>query len=382
MRKWNQIGAFALAAVMTFSGPASTVWAGSPEFSRTSEEWAKLRDNVMEYGELKDLIHEYNIKVQKNQLDINDKKKDDRVTSDEYAEYYRDAADSARSSISGDDPVSDAQNSVAARQADEQADKNVEDLTVDQLTYDQEEATIVASAQTSMISYFQQNYELEVLKDNLELLQAVYQSVLVKQSAGMATQTEVLDALQNIQNTQASVDKATATIEQTRQTLCIMLGWKYNDAPEIKDIPQVDMAQIDAMNPDSDTETALNNNFTLKINNRKLGNATADITKDTLKRTISSNEQNIGTDVVKSYQEVLQAKAAYEQAVTELNLESKNMEAAERKNQVGTMSGLDYRKQRNALVTKTNGVKTAELTLFQAVQTYTNAVNGLASTGG
>jgi len=79
MRKWNQIGAFALAAVMTFSGPASTVWAGSPEFSRTSEEWAKLRDNVMEYGELKDLIHEYNIKVQKNQLDINDKKKDDRV---------------------------------------------------------------------------------------------------------------------------------------------------------------------------------------------------------------------------------------------------------------------------------------------------------------
>jgi len=382
MRKWNQIGAFALVAVMTFSGPASTVWAGSPEFSRTSEEWAKLRDNVMEYGELKDLIHEYNIKVQKNQLDINDKKKDDRVTSDEYAEYYRDAADSARSSISGDDPVTDAQNSVAARKADEQADKNVEDLTVDQLTYDQEEATLVASAQTSMISYFQQNYELEVLKDNLELLQAVYQSVLVKQSAGMATQTEVLDALQNIQNTQASVDKTTAAIEQTRQTLCIMLGWKYNDAPEIKDIPQVDMAQIDAMNPDSDTETALNNNFTLKINNRKLGNATADITKDTLKRTISSNEQNIGTDVVKSYQEVLQTKAAYEQAVTEYNLESKNMETAERKAQVGSMSKLDYRKQRNALVTKTNGVKTAELTLFQAVQNYTNAVNGLASTGG
>ncbi|MBE5992824.1 MAG: TolC family protein [Paenibacillaceae bacterium] len=382
MRKWKQIGAFTLAAVMTFSGPASTVWAGSPEFSRTAEEWAKLRDNTMEYGELKDLIHEYNVKVQKNQLDISDKKKDDRVTSDEYARYYRDAADSARSSIDGDNALTDAQNAVNARKADEQADKNVEDLTVDQLTYDQEEATLVASAQTSMINYFQQNYELETLKDNLELLQAVYQSVLVKQSAGMATQTDVLDALQNIQNTQTSVDKTTAAIEQTRQKLCIMLGWKYNDTPEIKDIPQVDMAQIDTMNPDSDTETALNNNFTLKINKRKLGNATADITKDTLKRSISSNEQNIGTDVVKSYQEVLQAKAAYEQAVTEFNLESKNMEAAERKAQVGTMSGIDYRKQKNALVTKTNGVKTAELALFQAVQTYTNAVNGLASTGG
>ncbi|WP_349673587.1 TolC family protein [Lacrimispora sp.] len=382
MRKWKQIGAFTLAAVMTFSGPASTVWAGSPEFSRTAEEWAKLRDNTMEYDELKDLIHEYNVKVQKNQLDINDKKKDDRVTSDEYARYYRDAADTARSSISGDNALNDAQNAVAARKADEQADKNVEDLTVDQLTYDQEEAALVASAQTSMINYFQQKYELENLKDNLELLQSVYQSVLVKQSAGMATQTDVLDALQNIQNTQTSVDKTAATIEQTRQKLCIMLGWKYNDTPDIKDIPQVDMARIDSMNPDSDTETALNNNYTLKVNKRKLQNATADITKDTLKRTISSNEQNIGTDVVKNYQEVLQAKAAYEQAVTEFNLESKNMEAAERKTQVGKMSGLDYRKQKNSLVTKTNGVKTAELTLFQSIQTYTDAVNGLASTGG
>ena len=354
MRKWKQIGVFALAAVLTFSGPASTVWAGSPEFSRTSEEWSKLRDNVMEYDELKDLIHEYNVKVQKNQLDINDKKKDDRVTRDEYAQYYRDAANDARSSITGDDPVTDAQNSVSARKAEEQADKNVEDLKVYQLTYDQEEATLVASAQSSMISYFEQKYELETLKDNLELLQAVYQSVLVKQSAGMATQTDVLDALQNIQDTQTSVDKQTAAIEQTRQKLCIMLGWKYNDTPEIKDIPEVDMSRIEAMNPDTDRENALNSNYTLKINKQKLTNATADITKDTLNRTIASNEQNISTDLVKSYQEVLQAKAAYEQAVTEYNLESRNMEAAERKAQVGSISGLDYRKQKNALITKTN----------------------------
>ena len=102
MRKWKQIGAFSLAAVMSFSGPVMNVWAGSPEFARTSEEWAKLRDNVMEYGELADLIHEYNVTVQKNQIDINDKKNDDRITSDEYAQYYRDAASDARSSIMGE----------------------------------------------------------------------------------------------------------------------------------------------------------------------------------------------------------------------------------------------------------------------------------------
>ena len=382
MRKWKQIGAFSLAAVLTFSGPAMNVWAGSPEFARTSEEWAKLRDNVMEYGELADLIHEYNVTVQKNQIDINDKKNDDRITRDEYAQYYRDAASDARSSIMGDDPVSDARNAVAAKQADENADNNVEDLTVYQLTYGQEEANLVASAQSSMISYFQQQYELESAKDSLELLQAVYQSVEVKQSAGMATQSDVLDAKKNIQDAQTSIDKLNASIEQTRQKLCVMLGWKYNDIPEITEIPQVDMALIDAMNPDTDRETALNNNYTLKINKQKLQNATADITKETLNRTIASNEQNISTDLVKSYQDVLQTKTAYEQAVAEQQLESRNMESADRKLQIGTVSPLDYRKQKNAFIMKNNGVKTAELTLFQAVQTYQNAVNGLASTGG
>jgi len=382
MRKWKQIGACCLAAVLTVSGPAATVWAGSPEFARTPEEWAKLRDNVMEYDELAGLIEEYNVTVQKNQLDINDKKKDDLITRDQYAKYYRDAASDARSAISGDDPVSDASSAVSAAKADKSADDNTEDLEVYKLTYSQEEANLVADAQTTMISCFQKNYELETEKDNLELLKAVYQSTLAKQSVGTATQVDVLSALENIQNTQTSIDKLSASIEETKQKLCIMLGWKYNDTPEIRELPVVDMERIAAMNPETDKETALQNNYTLRINKRKLENASADLTKETLKRTISNNEQNINTELVKAYQAVLQAKAAYEQAAAEFNLESKNMDAAERKYQIGMLSALDYQKQKNAYNTKSIAIKTAELTLFQTVQTYDNAVNGLASTGG
>lgn len=382
MRKWKQIGACCLTAVLAVSGPAATVWAGSPEFARTPEEWAKLRDNVMEYDELSGLIHEYNVTVQKNQLDINDKKKDDRVTSDQYAQYYRDAASDARGAITGDSAIADANSAVAAAQADESADKNTEDLTVHQLTYDQQEANLVSTAQSSMISYFQQLLELQSAKDSLEFLEAQYQSTLVKQSAGMVTQSDVLAAKESIQTTQASIEKLNGSIEETRQKLCIMLGWKYNDSPEIRDIPEVDMERIAAMNPETDKEAALSNNYTLKINKRKLGNATAEITKSTLTRTISSNEQNINSDLVKSYQAVLQAKASYEQAVAEFELESKNMDTAERKQSVGSLSRLDYMKQKNAFNTKNINVKKAQLTLFQAIQTYDNAVNGLASAGG
>lgn len=382
MRKWKQIGACCLTAMLAVSGPVSTVWAGSPEFARTPEEWARLRDNVMEYDELAGLIREYNVTVQKNQLDISDKKKDSRITSDENAQQYRDAASDYRNNITGDDPLTDAQNAVNASNADAQADKNVEDITVYQLTNDQTEANLVAEAQSSMISYFKQTYELESAKNNLELMQTVYQSTLAKQSAGMVTQIEVLAAQENIQNAQTSIEKLTASIEETRQKLCLMLGWKYNDTPQIQDIPSVDMEHIASMNPETDKEAALQNNYSLKINKRKLENAAAEITKNTLTRSIGSNEQNISTDLVKSYQAVLQAKAAYEQAAAEYNLEQKNMDTADRKYQIGMVSQMDYQKQKNAYITKSIAIKTAELTLFQAVQTYDNGVNGLASAGG
>lgn len=382
MRKFKQIGACCLIAVLTFSGPGLNAWAGSPEFARTQEEWSKLRDNVMEYEELAGLVHEYNVTVKKNQLDINDKKKDDLVTRDQYAQYYRDAADDARSSISGDDPVSDANNAVNAARADKAADENTEDLEVYRLTYDQAEAKLVADAKNLMISYFKQKYELEQSQLNLDSAQAAYQTVLVKQNAGMATQVNILDAQETIQNTSVTIEKQRASVEETRQKLCVMLGWKYNDAPEIKDIPAVDMEHLRAISPDADKEKSIEKNYELNINKKKLKNASADITRETLKRTINSNEQNINTALIKAYQEVMQANAAYEQAGLEFQLESKNMETAKQKYQLRLVSALAYQNGERLYNAKRIAVKTAELTLFSAVQSYDNAVNGLASTGG
>ncbi|MGC6177053.1 TolC family protein [Lacrimispora sp. 38-1] len=382
MRNIKRIAAFSLAAVLSFSGQALNVWAGSPEFARTQEEWMKLRDNVVEYEELADLIHEYNVTVQKNQLDLNDKKKDDLITSDQYAQYYRDAANDARSAISGDDPVTDAKSAVSAAKADKAADDNTEDLEVYRLTYDQTEANLAAQAQTLMITYFQQKNQLESSQLQLERSEADYQTIQAKQSAGMVTQADILAAQETIQSTSVEIEKLRASVEETRQKLCVMLGWNYNDSPEIRELPAADSGHIQSLNPEADKEKALMNNYTLNINKRKLENASADITKETLKRTILSNEQNISTALVKAYQAVMQANAAYEQAVAEANLESKNMDIMKQKYQLGMVSPLVYQKQENACKTKSIAVKSAQLTLFSSVQTYDNTVNGLASTGG
>jgi len=381
MRKMKQIGAFCLAAVLASAG-SGTVYAGTPEFARTAEEWAGLQDNVMEYGELADLIHEYNLTVQKNQLDISDKKKDGRITSDENAQYYRDAASDYRDAITGENSLSDAQNAVGASNADAQADNNVEDINVYQMSYDQEEANLVSSAQTSMISYFKQQFELESTKASLEYLQAVYDSAKAKQNLGTGTQIQVLSAKKDLQDANASIEKLTASIEETRQNLCIMLGWNYNDTPQIQELPIVDQEKITSINPEKDLEAALKNNYTLNINTRKLENASSDVTKETLKRTIINNKQNISADLVKSYQSVLMAQSACEQAKAEMELEKKNLDTAERKYQASIVSRLEYLKQMNTSNTKAIAVKTSELNLLEAIQNYENAVSGLASTGG
>ena len=69
----------------------------SPEFAYTEEKWASLRDNVMEYGELKDLIHEYNPTVRSNRSAYKDQKGKD--LNDVYEQYMNDIDDIIISSV-------------------------------------------------------------------------------------------------------------------------------------------------------------------------------------------------------------------------------------------------------------------------------------------
>ena len=380
MKKWKQISACCMAAVLAAAAPTGTAWAGSPEFARSAEEWAKLRDNVMEYDELAGLIHEYNVTVQNNQRDFNEKK---NKTSDEIAQDYRDAADAVRSSMSGDDsPQAIMQDSMAEAQAlslEQQADDNVEDSEIFKMTYDQTEATLVSNAQTNMISYHQKARDLELKQKNRELLAATYDSVALKMNNGMATQMDLLTAQENLQNADAAILTAQSDLENTRQKLCVMLGWRYDASPEIREIPAVDLNRIQSMDPAADKAKALENNYTLRINKKKLANSSNNSKKESLQMTIDDNIQRIGSSVDSAYKNVIQSQTAYQQAAVSLEVASKNMEAAERKMQIGTLSRLDYLTQQYAYLQAQVAMEDASMALFQAVESYDWNINGLAS---
>lgn len=385
MKIWKRAAFCVMSAAMLASAPM-TALAGSPEFARSAEEWEKLRDNVLEYGELAGLIHEYNATVQKADIDYNEFRKEYGVTNDEVANRYYELADELRSMDYPD--IDDANYAsqmaavisaeMSAKQYEQTADDALEDSYTKYMTNCQTEANLVASAQTEMINYYLNQLQLEIAEKNKEMQQDSYQSTINQKQVGMATDVDVLTALESVHSAQQTIQTTQSAIETGRQKLLVMTGWKATDQPEICEVPAVDFEHIAKMDPEADKEAALANSYAQLINLRKLENAKSEDKRETLQTTVSENERSIYATLNAKYQSVLAYKTAYDLAAAQSGLSEQSLLMAERMFASGDMSELQYRVQKNSTEISRLSVKVAELNLFQAMESYDWAVNGLA----
>lgn len=372
----------ALTAVMGGLPPMAALGA-SPEFARTEQEWARLQDNVIEYDEIPDLIHEYNATVQNNQYDYQKFREDYGDTNSDVADAYNDLAQDFYDDMSGETDagsmMSDLQLDIQARNMLKQADNTLEDSKIYLLTYEMAEDNLAATAQSNMISYHKKQLELEQKQTDLELAREKYSLEQVKQAAGTVTAVDVLTAKESLQSSENNIKELESGIENLKEELYISLGWKHNDSPDIKELPQMDVSRIDGMDPDGDLETALENNYTLKINKRKLENARSKTTRESLETKIRNNEKQIGASLSSAYKNVLSARLSYEQAVAEAQLEETNTNIAAGKLQAGMMTSLEYKEQEYKMESSRLNAEMAAVSLFQAMETYDWSVKGLAS---
>ena len=386
MKSLRRVLPSGLAALLIAASPV-TAFGASPEFARTAEEWARLRDNVIEYGELEDLIEEYNTTVQTNQLDLNEFKRKYGDTKDDVSQKYRDMAGEIYSSLEYPDPDDPTYGMVVnsvlmaeiqAKNMEQQADNNLEDSEIVYLNYKSAEKTLVTVAQTNMINYQKDQISLKQVELAKRQAEISLSSARTKAAVGTATRVEVLNAEEAVQNADRSVESARTAINNVRQKLQVMLGWKYSDAPEILEVPVSDIGRIAGMDPQADREKALENNYTLKVNRKKRSNATADADIEKLDRTIADNEQKIGSSLVTCYQNVQSAKLAYDQAAADLELEKRNLDSTRLQHSQGRASANQLELQELAVQTKELALKLADLNLFQTMETYDWAVKGLA----
>ncbi len=410
-KKWKRV----LPAVLSMSLAVTPFAAYAEEFvpqpgkPYDDETQKRLEDNVMEYEEIGRLIDVYNTTLQnlrvtyadtKDSLSDIDELKDQIEDGSEQladaAEELEATAEMFKGMLGYESPYLPAGMSVAPSAYAEMVYSSVllgqqsEQilLSANQLTemtpemlrlqmLDTTRAALVAGAQSALIGYEQILLQKGNLESTRELLEAVYQSTVRQAAAGMATQSSVLSAKQNLDSVDAGLMTIEANEVKIRQTLCTMLGWAYNASPEIPEIPAVDMSRIDAMNPSVDTERALENNFTLKYNRlskETLEGGSAEM--ENLLRTIAAEEAEIASSMINLYNSVLQARNEFNNSQTALSLEQSKMDLAERKMALGMIGKLEYLQQKNAFETAQVNVRTAELTLLQAIETYDWAVRG------
>ena len=385
-------GAVGLSLFMTAAFPMSAL-AGSPEFAYTQEKWAALRDNVMEYEELNDLIHEYNATVLNNRAEYDDYrgKSSDRFKND-YADTVQDlydASDKMLENVDEDQPgyasalAGSISTRIQAQRMQETADSENMDGDIKKLEYDRQEAELVRTAQTKMNQYWQKVKNRQSLEASLSLAQARESAAAVRVQAGMEPQARLMEAQEAVQSAQASIQASDQEMDTVRRELCLLTGWSYDASPEIREIPVTRTVDLGAIDLEGDKQRAVEQNYALRAAKGKMNNTNyGTVQNKVLQVNVGEAEQKIKTDVEKRYQNLKQAQSDQDQAAAELALEQRNLDAASRKLENGSIKRNEYLEIQDGYAAKAAAEQVSALKLTQAQEDYWWAVNGLADAGG
>ena len=366
---------------------AQTVLA-SPEFAYPPEKWASLRDDVLEYEELADLIHEYNAEVINSRLEYDDyrgKSNDDfRNTYSEMADRLENSSDRMMDGINEDEPGYGAAEASAmsirlqAEQARDQADMENEDGRVKKLEYDRQEALLIQKAQGLMIEYWKKEKERPALERALQQAEAAVQAARRKAALGMLSQPELLEAEAAVCTAQAAEVSGKTKQEELRRQLIVMTGWQYDDLPRLGEIPIPEEALLEE-DPESDRTQALITNFSLAADRRRLENTDSGTAKDVLNQKVEAGQQKIEADIEAKYNSLMQAQTDYGQAKEEYRLAEEKLEADERRYQLGLLSTNDRMAAQAELSSKKAAWEISGLSFRQVYEDYHWAVEGLAA---
>lgn len=378
-----------IAAAALLTGSALMAFAATPEFGKTQEQWDRLRDNTLEYDEIDDLIHEYNPTVINNAADLKEFKKKYGTTNDDVSQAYADQAAELRDNIDVDDSspmyamnaMSAVMSEASAKQLEQLSDNTLEDYEVNRLNYEMTEKSLAQYAKSNMIAVYIDKLSAENARLNAELLESQLQIKKAQADTGMATQVDVLKATEELLNAKKTSIQADASIDAAKKKLQIACGWKYADEPIIGALPEPDFARVSVMNPDSDLQAALDNNYTLRINRRKLSNARYSTAKETMETTVADNEQSVGLALKTAYLTTAAAKDAYDYAVAADKIQQQTLEQTKKSFEAGNASEFELKSQKiTAQITKLS-VEQAKYAVLEALMNYDYAVAGLAGSG-
>jgi len=368
------------------AGPGSTSIA-IPD-GMGEETWSRLNDQTIEFDELSDLVRYFNPDVKNIADSAGNELSNQQYVYDEMRMSIRDLNDNAQAmkdsgtkegeeaymALKGTVKVLDGQAQMldkVIKRINSGVNKNV----------DRYSKTFSSAADQIMIGYSSAMANRDVVQKALDLSVAGYEAQSLSQKQGLATEADVLAANKGVLAAQAALAQLDNTIDGLKRSLCLMTGYSADGAVLIGNIPQLDLSAITALDLEADTAKAIGNNYDLIDSRRGASNKTTTGIKNK-EASISEGEQNLTVTMQSFYQEILQAKAAYDASSTAYEKAVLEKEKADRSYQLGMLSKISYLQAQMAFSQAEGERQTAYNTLYQAYNTYQWAVNGIVTASG
>ena len=351
----------------------------------SEEEWAALMDNNLEYSEIPGLVHNFNPTIVSawNSFDENIDALSNIV--DELKSAEKSARTSKENAKDSGDASGSATYTMQEKIFDSAGDKMKDSLdklkrpvsgTNRQLR--QAEAQVVSGVRQMMIGYKSLIAQKETVAELVDMYEESYKAYQSMSLQGMATNTDVANALASLQSARASLSSIQASENQLYKQLIVMCGWSENAVVNIGDIPSVDDQMIASLNPDTDITKAIGNNYTL-IEERHADKTHTLGTYESGKLGSEQEEANLRANLNSQYQAVISAKQGYEAALAGYNGAQITKRGADTQYKLGMLSKVQYLGASISYTQNRASLEAARLSLLQAVVTYQDMVDGNAA---
>ena len=400
LKKWKRTGILFLSAAMVAGNVPwlsenglLTVRAAekaSPVTEYDEETLDKFRDNVLEYWEIPGLIEQYNTTF-RNQLEQyyynpgsstgltrqqlldlaeelrNEAKILEDTAEEDKSELNRRQYEDYRSNIR----VLKARAKDLEDAAEGKSAAGTSAIRALRITRDKK----TKEARALMRDYETLEAQSEIAHKNLEIAELSYGTAKRQMELGLYSAEDVLSAEEALNAARAKDASAKTAYVSGKQELIKMLGWNYDGDPEIRKIPEPDLEAIAGYDPLKDEAKAIENNITLFETRMNSSKSQGGANKKA--RNIQEQENSVRSSLDLLYRDVMQKKASYEAAVLQYMAAQADKAAADRKYNLGMLSGQQYLTAENTWLTEEAAFESAGLSLMAAMEEYEWAVKGL-----
>lgn len=338
----------------------------------------RLKDGIVEYDELGSLVHYGNLTVQQ----MTESTERTRQRYQEIRDHLRTekaSADAKKEEAKEEEDMEGYAEYAALKAVYSSAAKSYNEMIkkLDRYSANKDrlslEKQLTHGAQSLMISWQSMELQKEYLEKTAELYKAVYEDTKLRQSAGLATETDVSAACQDWEDAELSLAGIQDNEAQILQNLYLLLG--TDDTVRFARIPPADTQKLSEINLEADIRKAIGNNTDViaKRDTRTTGTSSA----EDKTRTLDGLEEKIKIKMEQLYGAVSQGKQAYDAASIGLDGAKLRWQNAQSQYALGMLSRRAYLQEELSYMQKKMAFDLADLALVQAQEEYDWAVRGI-----